>query len=104
MKTEMVSARFAKEDTELIEESAREEKTDKTTALKKIFALGAKQYRQEKAIKQYQEGRISLGKAAELANASLWEIMEKLKRRNIASCLEKEDFLQGLKNLERVWK
>ena len=104
MKTEMVSARFEKKDTALIEEVAKEEKTDKTTALKKIFALGAKQYKLEKAIEQYQEGKISIGKAAEMAGMSLWEIMDKLKERNISNPLSEKEFKEGLKNLEKVWR
>lgn len=104
MKTELISARFPKEDTATIEEIAQEEKTDKTTALRKIFALGAKQYRLEKAVKEYQEGKISIGKAAEIARVSLWEMMDELKERNIANRLGEEEFKEGLKNLEKVWK
>ena len=104
MKTELVSARFPKEDSAIIEERDREEKTDKTTALKRIFALGAKQYKLEIGIRQYQEGKISIGKAAETAEISLWEMMEELKDRNIANPLSREDYKQGLENLEKVWK
>ena len=104
MKTELVSARFQKEETAIIEEVSKEEKTDKPTALRTIFALRAKQYRLEKAIKQYQTGKISMGKAAENAGISLWEIMDELKERNIASTLTKEDYQEGLKNLKKIWK
>src|SRR3989344_3318740 len=104
MKTELISARFQKDETAIIEEVSKEEKTDKTTALRTIFALGAKQYKLEKAIKQYQAGKISIGKAAEKAGISLWEIMDKLKERNIANSLSEEEFTEGLKNLKKIWK
>jgi len=104
MKTELVSARFEKTDTALIEEVAKEEKTDKTTALKRIFSLGAKQYKLEKAIEQYQKGKISIGKAAEKAGVSLWEMMDELKERNIVNPLGEEEFKEGLKNLGKIWK
>lgn len=104
MKTELISARFQKEETAMLEEVSKEEKTDKTTALRTIFALGAKQYKLEKAIKQYQTGKISIGKAAETAGISLWEIMDELKQRNIPNTLTKEDYQKGLKNLEKIWK
>jgi len=104
MKTELISARFQIEDTKIIEDRARDEKTDKTTALKRIFALGAKQYKINKAVKQYQEGKISIGKAAQMAGITLWEIMDKLKEKNIPNPLGKEEYLEGLKNLEKVWK
>ena len=104
MATELVSARFQKEDTAVIEEIAKEEKTDKTTALKKIFFLGAKQYRLDKAIKQYQEGKAGIGKAAHIARISLWEMMEKLKEKNIPNPLTAQDYKEGLKNLKKIWK
>ncbi len=84
---------------------------DPFTSLKKIISEGfkkkspgAKQYKLEKAIKQYQEGKISIGKAAENAGISLWEIMDELKERNIVNPLGEEEFAQGLKNLQKVWK
>ncbi len=104
MKTELISARFPKEDTATIEEIAQEEKTDKTTALRKIFALGAKQYLLEKAIKNYQAGRTSIAKAAEISGISLWEMMDELKARNIPNPLTNEEYKQGLKNLKKSWK
>ncbi len=104
MGTEMVSARFETKDTKFIEEVAIEEKTDRTAALKKIFSMGAKQYRLEKAVEQYQKGKIGLGGAAEKAGISLWEMMEELKGRNISSPLSEEEFSEGLKNLKKAWK
>ena len=104
MKTELVSARFPKEDTALLNEVSKEEKTDKTTALRKIFAMGAKQYKLERAVKQYQAGRIGIGKAAEMAGMSLWELMDELKTRNISSALTGEEYQEGLRNLKKAWK
>ncbi len=74
------------------------------TDSKRIFSLGAKQYRIEKAIRQYQRGQISIGKAAENAWISLWEMMDELKERNISNPLSEEEFKEGLKNLEKAWK
>ena len=37
----------------------------------------------ELALKDYIEDKISLGKAAELANLSIWEINDELKKRKI---------------------
>src|SRR3989344_9078099 len=92
MKTELISARFETKDTAFIDEVAKDEKTDKTTVLKKIFSMGVKKYKVDKAIRQYQEGKISIGKAAEKAEISLWELMDKLKERNISNPLGEEEF------------
>jgi len=95
METEMISARFAKDEIAVITERAKEEKTDKTTALRRIFSLGAKQYRLEKAVKQYESGKASLGASAKLAGTSIWEMMDELKRRGIVNPLTKEDYAGG---------
>ena len=102
MKTELISARLEKEDTKILEEITKEENTDKTSALKKILKLGSKQYRLEKSIKYYQEGRISIGMAANMAEITLWEIMEELKNRNISNPAGKQEYAEGIKNLENV--
>lgn len=65
---------------------------------------GKKNVPKEKAIREYQKGKISLGTAAELAGVSLWEMMDELKARNIANPLGKEDYAEGLKNLKKIWK
>ncbi|MFH1894970.1 MAG: UPF0175 family protein [archaeon] len=102
MTTELLSARLPKEDIFIIEAVSEEEKTDKTTALKKLLSLGAKKYKLDKSIKAYREGKISIGKAAETAGISLWEMMDELKAKNIANPLTKEDYKEGLKNLEKL--
>ena len=104
MKAEIISARFQKEETAMLEQIAKEEKTDKTTALRKIFALGAKQYALEKAVREYQTGKAGTAKAAEIAGITLWEMMEELNKRNIANPLTQEDYKEGLKNIEKAWK
>ncbi len=104
MKTELVSVRLRKEELDAINEIAREEKTDKTTAVRRTLALGTKQYLLEKALSNYIKGKISVGKAAEQANVSLWEMMDLLKERNIQSNLDSSDYLQGLQNMKKVLK
>ena len=102
MKTELISARLEKEDTKVLEEIAKEENTDKTSALKKILKLGSRQYKLEKSIKQYQESKISIGMAAEKAEITLWEMMEELKTRNLVNPAGKEEYAESIKNLGKV--
>lgn len=104
MKTELVSVRLRKDELDAINKIAREEKTDKTTAVRKTLALGTKQYLLEKAISNYSKGKISVGKAAEHAGVSLWEMMDLLKERNVQNNLDSSDYLEGLQNLKKVFK
>ncbi len=104
MKTELLSVRLPKDNTAVLEEIVKEEQSDKTAALKKLLALGAKKYKLEKAVAQYQAGKISVGRASELAGISLWELMEELKARNISARLDKNDYQQSRRNLAKTWK
>jgi len=45
----------------------------------------------------------SLGRAAELAGVPLGQMMTILTEFGVESRLEKEDYLQGLKNLQKAW-
>ena len=61
METKLISARFKKDEINVMAEIAKEEKTDKSTALRRIFSLGARQYKVEKAVKEYEHGKVGLG-------------------------------------------
>jgi predicted HTH domain antitoxin len=55
------------------------------------------------AVERYKKGEASLGKAAELAGMPVGQMMTILVEFGVESRLEKEDYLQGLKNLQKVW-
>lgn len=104
MATELVSARLSKESTAVLKEFAFDEKTDKTTALRKMLELGGKQYKKEKALRLYQQGKVSVGTAAQMAGLSLWELLDELKLRGITNQLDVDDYKEAAKNLAKVWK
>ena len=47
---------------------------------------------------------ISLGKAAEKSGLTISEIIDKLAELGIKNPMTKEQYLQGLKNLEKIWQ
>lgn len=51
-------------------------------------------------MERYKKGEASLGKAAGLP---LGQMMTLLTEFGVESRLEKEDYLQGLQNLQKVW-
>jgi len=55
------------------------------------------------AVERYKKGEASLGRAAELAGVPLGQMMAILTEFGVESRLEKEDYLQGLKNLQKAW-
>lgn len=54
------------------------------------------------AVEKYREGKVSLGKAAELAGVSATQMMTIFSHFGFESRIEKEDYLQGLRNLTKV--
>ena len=96
----VISIRLDKEDLDFVEEASREERTGKAKILREIIGKG----RLYLAIEQYRKGKISLGKAAERANKSISEMMDILAELGIKNPMTKQQYLQGLKNLDSVWK
>jgi predicted HTH domain antitoxin len=55
------------------------------------------------AIERYKNGDASLGKAAHLAGLSVGQMMTLLAEFGVQSRIEKNDYLEGLKNLTEGW-
>ena len=55
------------------------------------------------AVDRYKQGEASLGKAAELAGLPVGQMLTILAESAVESRIEKDDYLQGLRNLAKVW-
>jgi predicted HTH domain antitoxin len=55
------------------------------------------------AVERYKKGEASLGRAAEWAGVPVGQMMTVLTEFGVESRLEREDYLQGLKDLQKVW-
>jgi predicted HTH domain antitoxin len=55
------------------------------------------------AVERYKKGEASLGRAAELAGLPLGQMITILTEFGAESRLEREDYLQGIRNLHKVW-
>jgi predicted HTH domain antitoxin len=60
------------------------------------------QLRTELAVHLYEQGRLSIGKAHELAGLSLWEFRQLLGSRRVAPHLDTEDLEQDLETLREL--
>ncbi|MGD2248477.1 MAG: UPF0175 family protein [Candidatus Methanofastidiosia archaeon] len=61
-----------------------------TTQLEQIIKMGIKQMRIEKALQSYEKGKISLAKAAELADIQLSEMMMQASARGLNPLYDKK--------------
>lgn len=83
MTSRAVTARLKTELLKEIQEMAREESIDRSSAIQRLLKIGLKKYKMEKALNLYREGKVTLWKAAEIAGVSLREMMEAIKARDI---------------------
>jgi len=99
--SEVISARLSRERVELIEEIARRERVDKSTILDRALERYTKEWLLERALESYREGAVTLSRAAEMAEISIWEMIDILERRKIALQYDVEDLEEDLKTLGR---
>jgi predicted HTH domain antitoxin len=94
-----MSIRMDRDNYEFLSEITKEERSDLSKAVRDMVTRG----RILLAVERYKKGEASLGKAAELAGLPLGQMMTILTEFGVESRLEKEDYLQGLQNLQKVW-
>jgi predicted HTH domain antitoxin len=97
--TKTMSIRIDKESYDFITELSREEKGDLSKAVRELVYRG----RVLLAVEKYRKREASLGKAAEIAGLPIGRMVTLLADYGVESNLEKEDYLEGLQNLRKVW-
>lgn len=97
--TKTMSIRMDRDNYEFLSELTREERTDLSKTVRELVTRG----RVLLAIEKYRSGEASLGRAAELAGLPVGQMMTVLADFGVESRLEKEDYVQGLKNLRKVF-
>lgn len=94
-----MSVRMDRDNYDFLHEITKEEGSDLSKAVRDLVTRG----RILLAVERYKKGEASLGRAAELAGVPLGQMMTILAEFGVESRPEKEDYLHGLKNLQRVW-
>lgn len=74
--TEIVSTRVPEEIAKDLKEIEGEEKTDRATVVRKLLARAIQQWKMERALRLYREGKVTLWRAAKLAGVTLREMMD----------------------------
>lgn len=78
-----VAARVSKEISDLIAEISAEEKVDRSTVVRRLLDMGVKDWRVQRALEKYGHGSITLPRAAEIADVSIYEMIAILEERKI---------------------
>ncbi|MCP4422051.1 MAG: hypothetical protein GY805_36015 [Chloroflexi bacterium] len=93
------SIRLNSDEDKVLKQLSQQEGTSEAALLRRFVHEGMAAYRLEQAITAYQRGEADLSPAAQFAGISVYYLMNELKRRDIASPVEAEKFVDGLKTL-----
>jgi predicted HTH domain antitoxin len=78
---------------------AKSEQADVSKKVRELVDLG----RIMLAIDKYKKSEASLEKASRLAGVSISEMMDIFSEYGVQSNLEYDDYLKGLRNIEKIW-
>ncbi len=99
MKTQTISTRLSTKEIKEIEKYAKHEDLDKSTFTKKLLHKSLDDYRTAYAFSLYEEGRVSLWKAAKIAEKSLWEMIDSMEKYGIAFQYTVEDLQEDIQHI-----
>lgn len=99
MKLGRISLTVPKELLEKSDKIAKEKLEDRSTVMRELLALGLKQYILKDAVENYMDGKVSLEKAAELADVSIWKFLDVLGERKIPLRFDTKDIEREIQDI-----
>ncbi len=99
MKTS-IGIRLDEEFIEKLDSLGEKEKVDRSTMIRKILERGYKEYLKERSSDKYRKGEVTISKAAELAETTVWEMEKYLVERGYVSEYSIKDLKSELEMLE----
>jgi len=94
-----ISARIQKSQAEEIERLASKKGTDKSTIIRELLTTALQKKRIEEALNQVQARKITVWKAAELADVTYREMLELLKTHNIPFPLSEQELRREIEEI-----
>lgn len=88
-----VSARVPEDIFKELETFMKEESLEKSASIRKLLAEGLQHWKQQKALKSFEEGKVSFLKAAEMAGLSVWELADLVREKGIV-WIKSEKFIR----------
>ncbi len=92
--------RLDKKMVEELNQIADEEHVDRTTVIRKLISNAIENHKRETALRQYEQGKISISKAAEDTGLTVGEIEEYMVRKGYRSKYSTEDLERELELLK----
>ena len=97
-----LTSRLPDEMVKEIEMIADYEKLDKSSVIRRLLNTAIPLWKLEMALKLYQNGDVSLGRASELSGLSIWEFLNQLALKKIPLNYSLEDLHNDLKVIDKL--
>jgi len=95
--TEIISTRIPDDIARDLKEIEKEEQTDRATVVRKLLARAIEQWKMERALRLYREGKVTLWRAARLGGITLREMMELAAKQGIQFKYTSRDLEEDIK-------
>jgi double-stranded uracil-DNA glycosylase len=99
MSTEQINIRLDADVVSALERVAREESSDRATVIRRLLEGSLRQWEVDRAVESYRRGEASLGRAAEEAGLTQWELLDLLKQSRVAYPLDADEVSARLTEL-----
>ncbi|MEX2706800.1 MAG: UPF0175 family protein [Candidatus Freyrarchaeum guaymaensis] len=96
-----ISSRISKKLARDLETYMREESLEKSASIRKLLSEALKNWKKERALKMLKEGRVSFVKAAEIAEMSVWEFADLIRKEDIVWIKSKEMIEKDIRKATR---
>ena len=94
-----VTTRVEEELAKIIDEVAKKEGMDRSTVIRRFLLKAVKEWLIEKALEDYELGKITLWQAATQCGLSTWEMITEIKKKEIHVPYTIEELKEDLKGL-----
>lgn len=100
--TKSIGVRIDEDLLERIEKIKKEDNLDRSTVIRKLLEKGYEDYILERTAKKYKKGEITISKAAEIANTTIWEMQKYLTDQGYQSEYTIKDLKKETKQLKQT--
>ena len=87
---------------EEIEKLQKVLKMDKSTVIRHLLSKSIQEVKVESALEEYKKGKVSFGKATEIAGVNLWEFIDICRRQKIGLELTEDEAGIGINRVSKL--
>lgn len=102
MRIQQITLRLDADLVQDLERAAREEQVTRAAMMRRLLVAGLAEWRVSVALRDYETGRISIGKAVEVSRLTHFEFLELVKTRNVTYPIAVETTERRLRELPGV--